>query len=98
MTLSPDLEEWHKEQAGEAQRHSKPKERSIGLVWILRVVSSRCRVVGNTCKNCCADAETDRSCQLDGCLEKRAGYGLLRLRQSGHDVHLGRIKLAKGQE
>ena len=94
MALSLDLEERHDEQADEAQGHGKPKERSVRLEWIVRVVASRRRVLGNTCENCREDAETDSNCQFDGCLENGAGYGLLRPGQGGHDVHLGYTKSA----
>ena len=98
MTLSLDLEERHEEQADEAQCRGKPKERSVWLEWIVRVVASRRRVLGNTRENCREDAETDGNCQFDGCLENGAGYGLLRLGQGGHNVHLGRTKSAIRQE
>lgn len=62
MTLSLDLEERRDEQADEAQCHGKPKERSVRLEWIVRVVASRRRVLGNTCKNCREDAETECNC------------------------------------
>lgn len=77
MTLSLDLEEWHDEQADEAQWHGKLKERSVRLRSIVRVVASRRRVFGNTCENCREDAETDCNCQFDGCLENGASDGLL---------------------
>ncbi len=48
MTLSLDLEERHEEQADEAHCRGKPKERSVWLVWIVRVVASRRRLLGNT--------------------------------------------------
>jgi len=74
VTLSFDLEKWHKEQADKAQCHGKPKERSVWLVWIVRVVASRRRVLRNTCKYCRENAETDCYCKFDGCLENGAGY------------------------
>ena len=97
-TLSLDLKERHKQQADKAQCHGKPKERSIRFVRIVCVIPSRCRFVGNTCKNRCADAESNCRRQLNGCLENGARDGLLRLRQRAHDVHLGRIELAIWQE
>ncbi len=94
MALSLDLEERHQEQADEAHRRGEPKKRSVWLIWIVSVVTSRRRVLGNTCKDCRAGAKTDCNCKLDGCLENGAGYRLLRLGQGGHDVHLGRNKSA----
>jgi hypothetical protein len=88
MTLSLDLKERNEKQADEAHCRGKPKERSVWLVWIMRVVASRRRFLGNTCENRRAGTETDCNCELDGCLENGAGYGLLRLRQGGYDVHL----------
>jgi len=69
MTLSLDLEEGHEEQADEAQCCGKPKERSVWLEWIMRVVASRRRVRGNTRENCGEDGETDCDCKFDGGLE-----------------------------
>lgn len=78
MPLSLDLEERHQEQADEAHCRRKPKKRSVRLVCIVRVIASRRRVLGNTCKDCRAGAEADGNCKLDSCLENGAGYGLLR--------------------
>lgn len=80
MPLSLDLEEGHEEQANEAHCRRKPKKPSVRLIWIVRVIASRRRVLGNACKYCRAGAEADCNCKLDGCLENGAGYGLLRLR------------------
>ena len=93
-TLRLDLEQRHEHQANEAQCRGEPKERCIWLVWIVRIVASRRRVLRDTGENCGEDAETGGDGQFDGGLEDGAGDGLLRLGQRGHDVHLERIGLA----
>jgi len=98
MTLGLDLEERDKEQADKAQRHGKPKERSVWLERIVRVVTSRRRLLGNTRENCREDAEADCDCQFDGRLENGAGYRLLRLGQGGYDVHIDNIELQIGSD
>lgn len=92
MTLGLDLEERNEEQTNKAHRRGKPKKRSVRLVRIVRVVARSRRLLGNTCEDCRTGAEANCHCELDGCLENGAGYGLLRFGQGGHDVHLGHIR------